>query len=108
MGWGLRWVSSQGNRFNRDFAVSFDEGQQDPTYNFAPITDPPGELPGISVFARDDDGAVFHTYSCYARGLDALNSGYQLLDLVPKGRDEQGLPWSMAWLHRHDAYPAVP
>jgi predicted dithiol-disulfide oxidoreductase (DUF899 family) len=61
-------------------------------------------MPGMSVFAKDPDGAVFHTYSCYSRGLDVFNSAYQLLDLVPKGRDEQDLPWSMAWLRRHDAY----
>jgi predicted dithiol-disulfide oxidoreductase (DUF899 family) len=47
---------------------------------------------------------VFHTYSSYARGLDPINSGYQLLDLTPRGRDEGGLAWSMAWLRRHDAY----
>jgi predicted dithiol-disulfide oxidoreductase (DUF899 family) len=59
----------------------------------------------VSVFAKDPDGGVYHTYSCYSRGLDALNSAYRLLDLVPT-RDEQGLPWTMAWLRRHDAYPA--
>jgi predicted dithiol-disulfide oxidoreductase (DUF899 family) len=61
------------------------------------------ELPGLSVFCRDG-GEVFHTYSCYARGLDALNVAYQLLDLVPKGRDEAGLPSTMSWLRRHDEY----
>jgi len=55
------------------------------------------------VFATDGE-AIYHTYSCYARGLDPLNSAYQLLDLVPKGRDEDGLDWPMAWLRRHDAY----
>lgn len=106
MGWGIPWVSSLGNSFNFDFGVSFSEEQQahGAEYNFASVARPNDELPGVSVFARDGDGAVYHTYSCYSRGLDALNSAYQLLDLVPKGRDEQALPWPMAWLRRHDAY----
>jgi predicted dithiol-disulfide oxidoreductase (DUF899 family) len=106
MGWGIPWVSSLGNRFNFDFGVSFTEEQreQGAAYNYAPVARPNDELPGVSVFAKDPDGAVYHTYSCYSRGLDALNSAYQLLDLVPSGRDEQGLPWTMAWLRRHDAY----
>lgn len=106
MGWRIQWVSSLGNGFNFDFGVSFTEGEQQTgaEYNYAPIARPSGELPGVSVFAKDAGGAVYHTYSCYSRGLDMLNPAYQLLDLVPKGRDEQDLPWSMAWLRRHDAY----
>lgn len=73
-------------------------------YNYRSIERPGEELPGLSVFSKDDDGVVYHTYSCYARGLDPLNSAYQLLDLTPKGRDEAGLEWPMAWLRRHDAY----
>ena len=65
---------------------------------------PPDELPGISVFATDGTDQVFHTYSTYSRGLDPINSTYQLLDLVPAGRDEAGLPHKNAWLRRHDAY----
>jgi len=53
------------------------------------------------VFAREG-GAIYHTYSAYARGLDALNGAYQLLDLVPKGRDEEKLDFSMEWLRRRD------
>ena len=106
MGWRIRWVSSLGNRFNFDFGVSFTEEQQQrgADYNYAPIARPRDELPGVSVFAKDAEGTVYHTYSCYSRGLDPLNNAYQLLDLVPKGRDEQDLPWPMAWLRRHDAY----
>ena len=106
MGWEIPWVSSLGNRFNFDFGVSFTEEEQTQgaEYNYAPVAQPNDELPGVSVFAKSPEGAVFHTYSCYSRGLDVLNSAYQLLDLVPKGRDEQDLPWSMAWLRRHDAY----
>jgi predicted dithiol-disulfide oxidoreductase (DUF899 family) len=106
MGWRIPWVSSLGNRFNFDFGVSFGEEArgQGSEYNYGPIARPHEEMPGMSVFAKDPDGAVFHTYSCYSRGLDVFNSAYQLLDVVPKGRDEQDLPWSMAWLRRHDAY----
>ena len=62
------------------------------------------DLPGISVFYKDADGQVFHTYSCYARGLDMLNNAYHYLDLVPKGRDEDGLPHTMAWVKFRDLY----
>jgi len=62
-----------------------------------------GELPGLSVFLREDDG-IFHTYSTYARGLDPMNAAFQLLDLVPKGRDEAGLPHPMSWVKLHDQY----
>jgi predicted dithiol-disulfide oxidoreductase (DUF899 family) len=105
MDWTVPWVSSLGSEFNHDFGVSFTEAQQRDggTYNYAPSAHPMDEAPGLSVFALDGD-AVFHTYSCYARGLDPLNTAYQLLDLTPKGRDEAELPWSMAWLRRHDAY----
>ena len=61
----------------------------------------------MSAYVRDAAGDVFHTYSTYARGLDPINSAYQMLDLVAKGRDEAGLPHTMAWLHRHDAYPST-
>ena len=106
MGWTFEWVSSAGSDFNRDFGVSFtaqEIADKTPRYNFG--TQPFGieEAPGISVFARKD-GAIFHTYSCYSRGLDWLNPAYQLLDLVPNGRDEAGLPYSMAWVKLHDEY----
>ena len=65
---------------------------------------PEGEMPGLSVFYRLDDGGVAHAYSTYARGLDIINTTYNLLDMTPKGRDEDGLPWTMAWVHRHDRY----
>lgn len=100
MGWSFRWVSSAPSDFNVDFGVS-----DASTYNYAAVADPAEESPGVSAFALRD-GQVFHTYSAYARGLDAFNSAYQLLDLCPRGRDEDDLPWTMAWLHRHDAYPA--
>jgi predicted dithiol-disulfide oxidoreductase (DUF899 family) len=73
-------------------------------YNFHTGTFPSEEAPGISVFYKNQQGDVFHTYSCYARGLDMLNGAYHYMDLVPEGRDEDGFQYSMAWLRRHDQY----
>ncbi|MEZ4656180.1 MAG: DUF899 family protein [Caldilineaceae bacterium] len=83
---------------------SLEKGQRVKMYNYVPNDELSGELPGISVFYRDDSGAIFHTYFCYARGLDMLNTAYHYLDLVPKGRDEAKLEWPMAWVRRHDRY----
>ena len=108
MGWGFRWLSSSDNNFNFDMAVSFTPEQVesgDPIYNFETQSFPGDEAPGISVFTRTDDGRIFLTYQTFSRGLDMVNGAYHMLDLTPKGRDEDGLPWTMAWLHRHDAYP---
>ena len=107
MGWRFEWVSSQGSSFNRDFHVSFTQEELDGgeiDYNFSKTTFPVTEAPGTSVFTKADDGTVYHTYSCYARGLDMLNVTYQYLDLLPKGRDEDDLPYAMAWVKRHDEY----
>lgn len=95
-------MSSLGSDFNVDFAVS-----NASTYNYAPVEHAADELPGLSAFALRD-GEVFHAYSCCGRGIDAFNGAYQLLDLAPKGRDEDDLEWPTAWLHRHDAYPDGP
>ena len=107
MGWHFKWVSSNKNDFNRDFHVSFtkDElasGKVDYNYGLNRFTSE--EAPGVSVFAKDESGEVFHTYSTYARGLDILIGAYNYLDLVPKGRDEEGLPHGMAWVRHHDRY----
>jgi predicted dithiol-disulfide oxidoreductase (DUF899 family) len=107
MGWTFKWVSSLGSDFNTDFGVTFTEadrlkGKID--YNYAERDYFSPEAPGLSVFAKNADGAIFHTYSCYARGLDMLNSTYQLLDLVPKGRDEASEPYTQAWVRHHDRY----
>ena len=106
MGWSFPWVSSAPGDFNYDFGVSFTPGQRrdGAEYNYRHVSDLSEELPGLSVFAKDDGGRIYHTYSTYSRGLDPINSGYQLLDLTPKGRDEQDLPWTMAWVQRHDSY----
>ncbi len=107
MGWDFKWMSSFGSDFNYDYHVSFspdETGQGEMSYNFA-VTEFPGEeTPGISVFYQDEQGNIFHTYSCYARGLDMLNGAYHYMDLTPRGRDEDDLPWTMAWLRRHDQY----
>jgi len=107
MGWHFDWVSSLGNNFNQDYGVTFSEeeiaaGQVN--YNYKMRSFPVGEAPGISVFYKDETGDIFHTYSCYSRGLDMMNAAYHYLDLVPKGRDEDDDPYGMAWLKRHDQY----
>ena len=107
MGWSFDWVSSLGSDFNYDFDVSFSkEAREDGTirYNYRASEFPADEAPGASVFYKDDSGKIYHTYSCYARGLDILNGAYNYLDLVPKGRDEDDLPYGMAWLRRRDQY----
>ena len=106
MGWTFDWVSSLGNAFNHDFAVSFTKDELakgEKNYNFGTQQAYGEESPGISVFAKDD-GAIYRTYSTFSRGLDMLNGAYHLLDLVPKGRDEEGLSYGMEWLHRRDEY----
>jgi predicted dithiol-disulfide oxidoreductase (DUF899 family) len=107
MGWSFKWLSSLDNDFNRDFHVSFtpeEIASGKMTYNFSETSFPSSEGPGLSVFYRDDEENVFHTYSCYARGLDMLNAAYHHMDLVPKGRDEADLPYPMSWVRRHDRY----
>ena len=107
MGWSFKWVSSLGSDFNRDFQVSFTPDEMakgEMTYNYETRGFPADEAPGVSVFIKNEDGEIFRTYSCYARGLDMLNGAYHYLDLVPKGRDEDDLPYSMAWVRRHDEY----
>lgn len=107
LGWTFDWVSSNGSDFNYDFGVSFSPAQLatgQVAYNFTKQKAWGEELPGISVFFKDADTTVFHTYSCYARGLDMMNATYQYLDLVPKGRDEGGE--AMGWLRIRDEYGA--
>ena len=107
MNWSFKWVSSFGSDFNRDYNVSFtpEEAEKGEVfYNFRVGKFPSEEAPGISVFYKNEQGDVFHTYSCYARGLDMVNGAYHYMDLAPKGRDEGSLPYAMAWLSRHDQY----
>jgi predicted dithiol-disulfide oxidoreductase (DUF899 family) len=109
MGWKFPWVSSDGTDFNHDFHVSFtaDEmasGKAD--YNFGGKVHG-AELPGVSAFWKDDAGTVFHTYSTYGRGVEVMMHTYNLLDLTAKGRDEDGLDFTMAWVRHHDRYEPV-
>jgi predicted dithiol-disulfide oxidoreductase (DUF899 family) len=109
MGWSFRWVSSFGNEFNRDYHVSFTEDEMAAgkvSYNYGPLQFPSEEAPGASVFYKNETGEIFHTYSTYARGLDILVGAYNYLDLAPKGRDEDGLKFTMAWVRHHDRYDA--
>jgi predicted dithiol-disulfide oxidoreductase (DUF899 family) len=106
LGWTFKWVSSARNDFNFDLGVSFDPARGEATYNYAPRSFGGTELPGISVFCKEPDGSVYHTYSTYGRGLDMMNAAYHYLDLVPKGRDEKNLKSSMEWLRYRDAYDA--
>ena len=111
MGWRFKWLSSNGNDFNFDYGVSFTKqefGDGEVEYNYAKGTFPSEEAPGLSVFHKSAGNEVFHTYSTYARGLDMLVGTYQFLDLVPKGRDEAALPWTMAWVRHHDRYDDKP
>jgi predicted dithiol-disulfide oxidoreductase (DUF899 family) len=107
MGWSFKWVSSFQNDFNFGYQVSFppEEIRSGAAfYNYAKTDPGDADREGISVFYRDQGGAVFHTYSCYARGIDMMNGAYHYLDLVPKGRDEAELPDPQAWVRHHDRY----
>jgi predicted dithiol-disulfide oxidoreductase (DUF899 family) len=105
MGWTFKWVSSSGTDFNFDYHVSFspeDIARNKTFYNYAVQQQDSPEREGVSVFFKDAAGRVFHTYSTYARGIDLLSADYNYLDLVPKGRDENGR--GPFWVRRHDEY----
>ena len=107
MGWGFEWVSSFNSDFNYDFQVSFTPEEMDKGemfHNFRIEKFPVNEAPGISVFYKNDEGEVFHTYSTYRRGLDMFNGAYHYMDIAPKGRDENDLSYSLAWVRRRDQY----
>ena len=105
MGWSFKWVSSAGNDFNFDYRVSFTQEEMTAGkafYNF--VVQDPGveEREGVSVFYKDDAGTIYHTYSTFARGIEAFNADYSYLDAVPRGRDEgDNGPY---WVKRHDEY----
>jgi predicted dithiol-disulfide oxidoreductase (DUF899 family) len=107
MGWSFPWVSSHESDFNFDYHVSFTpeeiaEGKA--YYNYADRPIDVSDEQGISVFCKNKNGEVFHTYSCHGRGIDMVNGAYQFLDLVPKGRDEDRFKFPMLWVRRHDQY----
>jgi predicted dithiol-disulfide oxidoreductase (DUF899 family) len=106
MGWSFPWVSASETDFNYDFGASFapeDVASHAPVYNYG--SDPGfDDREGIGIFVRNEAGRVFHSYSSYARGIDAVNGTYQFLDLVPKGRDEPVDGFTQFWVRRHDEY----
>ena len=107
MGWSFPWVSSHGGDFNFDYHVSFtpaELAQGDACYNYKIQPKDVSDEQGISVFYKNEQDEVFHTYSCYQRGIDMVNGAYHFLDLVPKGRDEDDLKFTMEWVRRHDQY----
>ncbi len=105
LGWSFPWVSSGKSTFNYDFNVSFEPGPDGTAlYNYVVQPVPFKDLQGMSVFAKGSDGAIYHTYSTYGRGQDLVNGAYNMLDLTPKGRDEDGLPFTMAWVKLRDEY----
>jgi predicted dithiol-disulfide oxidoreductase (DUF899 family) len=107
MGWKFKWVSSFHSDFNFDYHVSFTAEERATgrvEYNYEKTAFGSEEAPGASVFYKDPAGEIFHTYSTYGRGLDILVGTYNFLDLTPKGRDEDNLPFTMAWVRHHDRY----
>jgi predicted dithiol-disulfide oxidoreductase (DUF899 family) len=108
MGWRFRWVSSAGTTFNYDYGVSFTDDQISAGkagYNYGTTSSKSPDLHGTSIFAKDDAGAVYHTYSCYARGNELIAGAFNWLDLTPKGRNEEG---TMSWVRLHDEYEDKP
>ncbi|HET8911699.1 MAG TPA: thioredoxin family protein [Ktedonobacteraceae bacterium] len=107
MGWNFKWLSSFQSDFNYDYKISFtpeEAHSHTAFYNYTQTDPGPLDREGISVFYKDEDGKLFHTYSCFARGIDMMNTTYQFLDLVPKGRDEAHLPDPQDWVRHHDRY----
>lgn len=104
MGWTFPWLSSHGTMFNHDFGVSFskeDIAAGRALYNYGTPIRQSEDMHGTSIFARDDAGAIYHTYSTYARGAELLDGAFNWLDLTPKGRNENGV---MSWVRLHDEY----
>ena len=107
MGWRFSWVSSYGSDFNFDFHVSFTEEEIASgavEYNYSRQEFGSTEAPGISVFTKDANGVVYHTYSAFGRGVEQVVGTYMVLDFVPKGRDEDHLDFTMEWVRHHDRY----
>ena len=111
MGWQFTRVSSNGSDFNFDFAVSFtpaEHARGEVFYNYRMTAFPAQEARGLSVFYKDDAGAVFHTYSTFGRGVEVMMGAYHMMDLVPKGRDEEDAAYRMNWVRHHDRYEPAP
>ncbi|HMH14079.1 MAG TPA: thioredoxin family protein [Edaphobacter sp.] len=107
MGWRFKWVSSNANDFNWDYHVSFTKEEMERGrmfYNFAEKSFPSQEAPGVSAFYKDEGGEIFHTYSAFERGVEMVLNTYSYMDMAPKGRNEEGLSFPMAWVRHHDKY----
>jgi predicted dithiol-disulfide oxidoreductase (DUF899 family) len=108
MGWRFAWVSSGRNGFKEEYGTSFTSAQVaagEPLYNFGTTPGLGRDIHGTTIFARDAAGRIFHTYSCYARGDEAMIGAFAWLDLAPKGRNETS---TMSWLKLHDEYDSAP
>lgn len=111
MGWNFKWVSSNGSDFNYDFGVSFKPEERATGsihYNYMQQPFAAEEMPGISLFYKDDAGEVLRTYSTYGRGVEVMMGTYNMLDLAPKGRGERDVPNRMEWVRHHDRYEPAP
>jgi len=111
MGWTFKWLSSAGTDYNYDFQASFrpeDVARGSVYYNYRTGPDTFADREGFSAFYKNERGEIFHTYSTYARGIDILNTAYNMLDLMPRGRDEDGLEFTQAWVRHHDRYAGTP
>jgi len=111
MGWQFKWVSSFGSDFNYDYHVSFtndDEKRGKAFYNFADMDYMGEEMPGTSVFFKNEAGEIFHTYSAFARGSELMGGVYGILDVTPKGRNEPPGGNLTDWVRRHDEYGEKP
>jgi len=105
MGWTFPWLSSAGNAFNFDFGVSFtpeDRAAGRAIYNYGTVIQTSPDMFGVSIFAKDEEGAIFHSYSSYHRGTELLMGAFNWLDLAPKGRNEA--EGTMCWVRLHDQY----
>jgi predicted dithiol-disulfide oxidoreductase (DUF899 family) len=105
MGWNFKWFSSSETDFNFDYGVSFtaeELANKEAVYNYGTQNPGNAEREGVSVFYKDPNGGLFHTYSAYARGIDIVNTAYNYMDLLPKGRDEGDR--TQFWVRRHDEY----
>jgi predicted dithiol-disulfide oxidoreductase (DUF899 family) len=107
MGWKFKWMSSYGSDFNFDYHVSFteaDKARGKAFYNFELGDYMSDEMPGYSIFYKDEAGDIFHTYSVFARGTELMGGVYGFLDVTPKGRNEPPGGNLTAWVRRHDEY----
>ena len=107
MGWTFAWLSSDDGDFNYDLGASFRSEEVESgayVYNFGTAKPGHTDREGVSVFYKEQNGDIFHTYSAFSRGIDMFNTAYHYLDIVPKGRDEDRLKFTQEWVRHHDRY----